>query len=78
MDIAEYLRASELEREGKPSDAETLIRKLANDGNPFALFDLAIRSRPDYPITEGEWSPEKNMATAQAYADQALAALQNG
>lgn len=76
MDIEEFLYAFELERNGKLVEAEALIRKLAAKENPFALFELAMRHRPDCTCSDCEWSPEKNMEAATSYANQALAFLQ--
>ncbi len=78
METEEYLHAFELERNGEVAQAEALIRKLALVENPFALFELAIRYRPDCSFSDTEWKPESNMETAEDYAMQALAVLKRG
>ena len=75
MDVEDYCRAFDLERSGQVAEAEALIRKLAAQDNPFALFELALRHRPDCEYSNAEWAPEKSMEAAEFYANQALAAL---
>ncbi len=77
MDIEKFLYAFDLEQNGKSEEAEAIIRKLSAELNPFALFELALRYRPDCSYSNGEWSPEKNMEIATSYANQAMSVLQN-
>lgn len=77
MDFEGFFKALDLEKEGQFAQAEELLCHLAEEENPFALFELANRYRPDVEISGPFWRPDKcDMRIAEDYAAKAIGVLQ--
>lgn len=66
MDSGEYLRISEMERSGQTEEGFRLLERLAREGNPLALLDLAAR----FYSTEGYAYPVKQIESDERRSEE--------